>query len=129
MVVNDSISFLEQELGANFPIIILKKCYNSQEFDRLWSETGISGKRPTAFIVHSPFGLTPAQVVIDLQKLLSYNAESFVLNFVLTILEELLHSVYPLNTESQTHKLLYPLAEEFLSIKLPEEYKNFNIDE
>ena len=132
LVFEESMTFLKRKLVVEFSAIVLTKCYNSRDFDKLWSATAKkpkSGKRPVAFIKHSPPLPVPARIVIDLQTLLSLNAESFVLNFALTIFEELLHSVYPLDTETQTHKLLCPLAEEFLSIKLPDEYKNATIDE
>jgi hypothetical protein len=132
LVFRESMTFLKQKLTAEFPTILLTKCYNSRDFDKLWNASGKkpkSGKRPVAFIKHSPPLSVPARIVIDLETLLTWNAKSFVLNFVLTIFEELLHSAYPLNTEMQTRKLLCPLAEEFLSIKLPEEYKTLNIDE
>lgn len=125
----DSQSFLEEKLNATFPTIILRKCYNSKDFDREWEKTGSKHKKPTAFIIHSSSLTVPAQVVIDLQTLLSIGDLSFVLNFVLNIFEELLHSAYPSNNEQQTHDLLYPLAEKFLGIKLPDEYKNFPIEE
>jgi len=126
IVFNDSMAFLKQKLAVDFPIIILTKCYNSKDFEKLWCATGKSGKRPTAFIMHSTSPSVPANIVIDLQTLLSSNPESFVANLVLNVMEELLHSVYPLNTEGKTKELLYPLAEGFLCIKLPEEYKSIH---
>jgi hypothetical protein len=66
--------------------------------------------------------------VIDLQALLEFNAETFVVNLVLRIMEELLHSIYPLKSEQEIHSLLCPLIEEFLGIQLPNAYKNFRVD-
>lgn len=123
-VFKDSKTFLKEKLHVDFPTIILRKCYNSKDFDKDWYATGKSSKKPTAFIIHSLLPSIPAYIVIDLQALMSNNPESFVVNIVLNLMEELLHSAYPLNTESQIKELLYPLVENFLDINIPEEYKS-----
>lgn len=123
-------AFLRKRLKVSFGTIKLTKYFNSKDFQqKLHEASGKYDKNATSFIIHKPWlSLVPAEIIIDLHSLL-INPESFVVNLVLNILEELLHRVYPIKTEKEIKAIMYPLAEEFLGVKLPEEYKSKSIDD
>lgn len=114
-------TFLKDKLRVTFPPTIFLYL-NSKDFKKSYYALGNIGKPPTAFIIQP---IVPKKVIIDLEILLSLNRESFVVNLVFCDMEELLHSVYEYSkNDNEIKKLMYPLAEEFLGIPIPEQYES-----
>ena len=124
-VFEEIMLFLKKKLLITFHDIILTKCYRSKDFDRICLEEGITGEYPLAIIIHSRSFSIPDRIAVDLQRMGTY-AKSIVFNFILVVMEELIHSACPLKTELEVGAIMFPLAEEFMGIKLSDDFKKMS---
>lgn len=92
---------------------------SSREFEQLLANRLWFGQRPTAF--RDTSGLIAINVGGILES--AENLETFVGNFVLNVLEELIHWVFPNETERDIKVKTYDAAEEYLQYPIPSSYK------
>jgi hypothetical protein len=63
------------------------------------------------------------EIVIDTERCLKMGPQSAVFNIIIALVEELLHVKYPEFNEAQIGDLTNNLTEKYLSIKLPERFR------
>lgn len=102
------------------PIAAEVRLYDAAGFNMLLSDYTFFGTKPTAF--RDPFGYF---VAIDVGTILSdsENLESFVVNFVLNVIEELLHEAFPSDNELEIKIKTHQVTENYLEWEIPNEYK------
>ncbi len=94
------------------------------EFDTLLHQFRWMGAKPTAF--RDPFGRF---IAIDVGTILSESnsLESFVTNFVLNVMEELVHEAFSNENEIEVKIKAHQVTENYLQWEIPREYKEASL--
>jgi len=117
-IFSDCIEYLKTALNASFPNLVLN-LINHKEYtelcDRLDTLFGVILRRKAFILGSGPI----AHVCIDFQSHFKGKPIEFVVNLCTSYIEELIHSVNPLKSETQIHEVVCSGIEGFLEIKLP----------
>jgi hypothetical protein len=122
-IFRDSMKYLKNELGFTFPEIRLTYYYRQDEYDDLIKRLDKSfGKKPytKAMVVGSPVGIDMYINVIDHW---SKEPANFIVNLCISFIEELVHVIYPMKSETHVHDVVCAMVEEFIEVKLPDDVK------
>ena len=92
----------------------------ASEFDTLLAGYNWKGLRPTAF--PDPLGRF---IAVDVGSLLrdSNSWESFAANFVMNVMEELIHVSFPSESELDVKRKTHQVTESYLEWQIPKRYK------
>ena len=129
---HDTFAFVKSELRTNtYPLIIVDFVPNQVEYESLEKETNqliYQREKPTTqtlgFAITSE---TRNEIYINLEpflELLKINCGVFILNFVNTLMHEILHCFFRNSkNEQEIHDLQYSILGKFLGVDLPNEMK------
>jgi hypothetical protein len=121
-VLKECMNEIRERYSVSFPALRTRLC-NQKQFDQECRTYGLD-RDTRAFIVH-PLGL----VVVNLEEAMKWNAESFVSNLVIDLMEELTHAAFgPAHGELKTKMKVHELTEHYLGITLPEDYKRKSLE-
>lgn len=109
------------EISAKYSAVIPNYRFilcNNQSFEQLLADEPNYGKRPTSFTDR-----LKRIIAVNVDALLTVTWGTFTINLVMNIMEELLHSAFPLKPEREIKGMTYGISEEYLEMKIPADYK------
>jgi hypothetical protein len=122
-VFDDCMNYLKEVLGATFPNIMVNAIYKEEE----WAELQKKVERvfgPQPYSMAMIIGSGPNAIInIYVPDHYTGNALSFIVNLCSSYFEELIHSINPEKTETETQEPVWSAIEGFLEIKLSDESK------
>jgi hypothetical protein len=114
---------LDKEQKFTFPEIKLTYYYRQEEYDDLIRRLGESfGKKPCrrAMVVRTNEGIN---IYINVMDHWSDTSIDFLINLSSSFIEELVHIIYPMRSETQIQDIVCTMLEGFIEVKLPDEVK------
>ena len=122
-IFTDTMEYLEKEQKFKFPEIKLTYYYRQEEYDDLIRRLGKSfEKKPyrRAMVMRTNEGIN---VYINVMDHWSDTSVDFLINLCSSFIEELVHVIYPIRSETQIQDIVCTMLEGFLEVKLPDEVK------
>ena len=122
-VFTDTMEYLEKEQRFKFPKITLTYYYRQDEYNDLVKRLGKSfGKKPIrrAMVMRRDEGI---DVYINVLDHWSDTSFDFIINLCSSFIEELVHVIYPMRSESEIQDIVCSMLEGFIEVKLPDEVK------
>jgi hypothetical protein len=122
-VFTDTLDYLDREQKFTFPEIRLSYYYRQEEWDDLIRKLEeCFGKKPDrrAMVVRTSEGI---DLYINVLDHWSDAFVDFIINLCSSFIEELVHVIYPLSSETQIQKIVCTMLEGFIEVKLPDEVK------
>lgn len=117
-IFSDCMDYLKTTLNAGFPNLVLN-LINHKKYtelcDRLDMLFGVIPRTKAIIVGSGPI----AHVCIDFQNHFKGKPNEFIVNLCTSYIEELIHSVSPLKSETQIHEVVCSAIEGFLEVKLP----------
>ena len=114
----ECVTLVKEKYSAKLPSL-RAQFLSQRQFDELCHSLGIVSRSSYAFIEH-----VRGILAVNVSVLLGMNDfDSFLVNLVLCISEELLHAGFPLLSEVEIKKLTFEATESYLGVEIPEDYK------
>lgn len=120
-VIEECIEEVQAKYSNALPSYRIEIC-NTEEFESLLAGRPQPEYPPTAFIDHRK-----RLIAINVIPLLKLDLKSFVVNLVLNAMEELIHAVFPHDTEPDVKRKTHDLTEKYLEYQIPTDYQEASI--
>ncbi len=126
-VFTDTLEYLDREQKFTFPEIKVSYYYRQEEWDDLIRKLEeCFGKKPDrrAVVVRTSEGFN---VHINVLDHWSDTSVDFLINLCGSFIEELVHVIYPMRSETQIQDIVCMMLEGFIEVKLPDEVKEVRL--